>query len=249
MKARSESLPRWGSMETVMRQAVKKPIKSLMGTITHVEANAPVAALSFDDGPHETFTPELLDVLEKHGALATFFMVGDAALQFPELVKKVYQAGHAIGNHTFNHKALPELGPWREIGEILKCQRAVKPYGTRLLRPPWGRQTLVTRLIALILGYKVITWNLTAEDWDQHSSEWMADQLASKLRPGSIILLHDRIFASIFENPQYDRTATIEAIDLFLQRTTEVFKFVTIPQLLRYGKPHFVIWKQSRKTK
>lgn len=219
-----------------------------MGTITHVITNTPVVALSFDDGPHETYTPELLGILKKHNALATFFMVGEAALQHPELFRDVHHAGHAIGNHTFSHKALPELNIRQQIGEILKCRRALQPYGVPLIRPPWGKQNHISRLIALMLGYKVIVWSLTAEDWVQHSSEWMVDHLVDGLRPGTIVLMHDRIFASVLESPQYNRNATLEAIDLLLEKAGETFKFVTIPQLLQYGKPNYVIWKHTKEA-
>lgn len=223
------------------RRSLKRPIQHLIGTISHVKMDNPVAALSFDDGPHKRYTRQLLEILKKHHVRATFFMVGQAASKYRDLVRIAYQSGHVIGNHTFHHAALSELNTGEKIREIRKCQRVLWPYGSRLLRAPWGKQSNASRLVALLLGYKVIAWNLNAEDWRAHSPKSMADRLATGLRPGSIVLLHDRIFRSVMEKPQYDRTAMLEAVDLFLKRMRGRFRFVTVPQLMGYGKPHYVI--------
>jgi peptidoglycan/xylan/chitin deacetylase (PgdA/CDA1 family) len=216
----------------------------LMGTITDVDTDLPVLALTFDDGPNPKYTPELLKLLKKYNVHATFFMVGQAASQNPELVRQVYENGHTIGNHSYHHKELPSLNIFHQIKELLMCRFAVRPYGSLLLRPPWGKQTNRSRLIASLLGYRVITWNLTGEDWVDHSPQWIYNHLAAKLRPGSIILLHDRIFGSTQKTPQYNRTKMLEAVELLLEMTKGTFKFVTIPQLLGSGNPHYVIWER-----
>jgi peptidoglycan/xylan/chitin deacetylase (PgdA/CDA1 family) len=235
---------RAGGKDASWRRSYRNLKLHLMGTLTHINTDSPVAALSFDDGPHENYTPALLEILKKHNVLATFFMVGQAASQYPELVRQVHQAGHAIGNHTFRHTALPGLGIWKQIREIRMCQRVLRPYGCNLLRPPWGKQTNASRLVALLLGYKVIAWNLSAEDWCDHSSASMADRLVAGLRPGSIVLMHDRVFTSAMEKPQYDRSASLKAIELLLEKVKGRVRFVTVPQLMEYGNPHYVIWKR-----
>ena len=238
LKSKGKERPAW--------QRAFRPLKpliySVMGTITHVITEEPVVALTFDDGPHEYYTPELLGVLKEHDALATFFMVGQAASQFPELVRQVYDDGHAIGNHTFSHVFIPSLRFKDRIKEIRKCQKALRPYGQRILRPPWGKQTTSSRLTTGMLGYRVIAWNVVAEDWLDKSAEYMADRLMEALRPGCIVLLHDRIYKSIMEYPQYDRLAAIEAVGLLLEKVKGKFRFVTVPQLLKQGKPSFSLW-------
>lgn len=84
-------------------------LQKAMGTITHVATQDPVAALTFDDGPHPRYTPRILQILEKHQARATFFMVGEAAQKQQELVRLVAQAGHAIGNHSWDHPSLSSI--------------------------------------------------------------------------------------------------------------------------------------------
>src|SRR5206468_4992188 len=81
----------------------------IRGAITHVATGEAIAALTFDDGPHPEFTPRLLDILDKHRARATFFMLGENARRHPDLVQRVAQVGHVIGNHSWDHSVFPSL--------------------------------------------------------------------------------------------------------------------------------------------
>jgi peptidoglycan/xylan/chitin deacetylase (PgdA/CDA1 family) len=213
-----------------------------MGTITHVATDEPVAALTFDDGPHHTYTPLLLKILEKYRVRATFFMVGETAYRQKDLVRQVAQSGHVIGVHTWDHRPFLSINSWERRRQIRACQKAIEPFGQRLFRPPWGEQSLMSRLDALLLGYQVITWNVVAEDWLNIKPEDMAERLIRNIKPGSIVLLHEAIYRSIFAEPQYDRQAMLRAIDIFFARIGDRFRFVTVPELLKCGRPHRENW-------
>jgi peptidoglycan-N-acetylglucosamine deacetylase len=222
----------------------------VMGTITHVSTPSLAAALTFDDGPHPEFTPHLMDILEKYEARATFFMLGEAAQQDPELVRRVAQAGHAIGNHSWDHASFPFISRRERQEQIQACQQAIAPYGQRLFRPPYGEQSVASRLDPLWLGYKVIGWNVEVGDWWDDDADRMADLLVRRLRPGSIVLLHDALRAHsgadrrpMFTHiPYVDREPMLKALTLFLEQTGDRFRFVTVPELLRHGRPQRQNW-------
>lgn len=216
----------------------------IMGTITHVSTQEPVVALTFDDGPHPESTPRLLDILEKHQARATFFMVGEAAQRYPDIVRRVAEAGHAIGNHSWDHSSLPLLSGRERRAQIRACEKALAPYGQRLFRPPYGYQSVASRLDALWLGYQVITWSVTASDWQDRDAHWITDQLVNEIKPGSIVLFHDALYTYV-EKRYTDRGPTLQAVDLLLEHLGGRFRFVTVPELLRSGRPQRRNWYQE----
>lgn len=205
-----------------------------IGPISHVATNEPVAALTFDDGPHPTFTPRLLQVLAKHGAHATFFMLGAMAQRHPEIVREAFQQGHAIANHTSDHPAVPLISRRERWNQIKTCSKALAPYEQKLFRPPYGLRDLGSCVDAATMGYSIIAWNAHAFDWLDHDAEWMADHLISAMQPGCIIALHDALY-HVLDEKYADRTPTIDAVDLVLQRIGQKYRFVTVPELLRYG--------------
>ncbi len=229
---------------TILRRLYARVAVRVIGTITHVSTQDAVAALTFDDGPHPEFTPRLLDILERQHARATFFMVGEAAQRHPELVRRVAQAGNAIGNHTWDHPALPFITGRERRAQIRACERALAPYGTRLFRPPYGAQSVASRLDALWLGYAVVTWNVAVGDWLDLDAHSMADRLVNKIQPGSVILLHDALYT--FEEERYaNRDPMLEAVTMVLERLGDRFRFITIPELLQYGRPERSNWCQT----
>ena len=218
--------------------------QQLMGAIIRVETQKPVMALTFDDGPHSIYTPKILKILDKYGAHATFFMLGKAAERHPQLVKQVAVAGHAIGNHSYDHPSFPLITSRERRQQMRSCNSAIAPYGTRLFRPPFGDQTFLSSVDVLCLGYKVVTWDVVAQDWLDHNAEWMADRLIEKARSGSIILLHDALALSM-EDRYCSRETMHEALDLFLTKLSSDFRFVTVNELLRYGTPVRMLWRQE----
>lgn len=222
--------------------------RRVVGTITNVTTQEKVVALTFDDGPDPKYTPLLLETLERHNARGTFFMVGEAAQKYPELVKRVADGGHAIGNHTWDHVSLPSIPGSQRRKQIRACRRALAPYGANLLRPPYGHQNLASRLDALLLGYQVITWNTVAEDWLDREPEFMVSQLEQALTAGTVVCLHDAIYKEWHEDgtPQYDRKPMIEAVGKLLEKAGDSFRFATIPELLRSGRPVRRYWNVEK---
>jgi peptidoglycan/xylan/chitin deacetylase (PgdA/CDA1 family) len=224
-----------------LRRWLVDVIHSMIGTVTHVRTNEPLVALTFDDGPHPDYTLRLLDLLDQHGARATFFMVGEYMERHKGIVVRVRAAGHAVGNHTWSHVHLPSTARLERWRQIYRSQRLLGVHDSRLFRPPFGVQTWQTRLEALAFGYDVIGWSVHAEDWIDHPAEWMADRLERQIRPGSIVLLHDQLV-----NPRVpaaaNREPLIAAVARVLQTLSGQYQFVTVPELMLSGKPVRMRW-------
>ena len=229
------------SEKGILRRLARYVGPRVLGTLTHVRTSEPLAALTFDDGPHPDSTPRLLDVLEKHGARATFFMLGKSAELYPEIVKRAGEAGHALGVHGWDHASFPLLSGRERREQIRACARVLGAHGRRLLRPPYGHQSFASRLDALLLGYRVVAWNIAAWDWLDREAVWMADFVAERLLPGCIVCLHDVLYHTI--QPRYaDRGPVIAAVDRLLDRFSGNYRFVTVPELLRNGQALKANW-------
>jgi peptidoglycan-N-acetylglucosamine deacetylase len=220
---------------TVYRALQLIPL-SAMGTITSVSTSQPMVALTFDDGPDPMCTPRLLDILQKHNAKATFFMVGQAAARHPDIVEQVAGGGHVIGNHSWDHPSFPLITGRERRAQIRACAQAIAPYGQPILRPPYADQNLWSRLDAVWLGYQVIMYSVTADDWLDHDADWMKSRIMSRIRNGSIILLHDSLFR-YGEDRYTDRAMMLDMVDALLRELSGRFSFVTVPELLRKGRP------------
>jgi peptidoglycan/xylan/chitin deacetylase (PgdA/CDA1 family) len=218
--------------------------RDCLGVVTSVKTNRPIVALTFDDGPHPESTPAVLAVLDKYGARATFFMIGELAEKHPQIVRDAAAAGHAIANHSWSHLSFPLLAANERYEQLHRCDQALAPYGKKLFRPPYCNQTFGSRWHTLRAGYEVIAFSVHAEDWLARSSEWMVEKLAQEIRPGSIVILHDNIYRSILPAVQFDREPMLRALDECLKRLQNRFQFVTVPELLQYGRPVRESWYQ-----
>jgi len=238
------------SNNKIIKKALDVSSRNLTGTITSVMTDYPIASLTFDDGPDPIYTRKVLDILKKHDARATFFMVGEGAHSYPDVVTHVASDGHAIGNHSWNHFAFPLITFLERLKQIKKCQRALKPYGQRLFRPPYGLINKISSIEVLLQGYKVIGWSLSSEDWYESSSEVMADNLLKNIRRGSIILLHDRLFdgGKPEKGPKHRQEAVVDrepmlfVLSKLLEKLKGNIHFVTIPVLLLHGRPQREKW-------
>lgn len=211
------------------------------GTITSVRTQEPVASITFDDGPHPHWTPRVLDVLDEYGAKATFFLVGEHVDAHPDIVRRIRDAGHAIGNHTHRHPSFPLVSSSRRRQELRDCEDALASVAdapTMLFRPPYLDQDVPSRFDAWRLGYDVVGCSLHADDWHMRSAADMADDLTERARAGDVILLHDAIYG---QPRDPGRKSMVHALGAFLARRTDL-RFVTVPSLLTFGEPVRTAW-------
>jgi peptidoglycan/xylan/chitin deacetylase (PgdA/CDA1 family) len=190
-----------------------------------------VIALSFDDGPHPQFTPQILDLLDEHQIPATFFLIGRHVHQQPELARRIANGLHEIGNHTFTHRILPFLRDdmivqeIRHTGEIIG---EVTGKSARFLRPPMGLFT--KRVVDLIegCGYEVVIGDVYPRDPHRPGREKIYHRVISRARPGSIIILHDG-----GNSGHVDRSQTVWAVQQIVRQLRgKNYRFVTISQLV-----------------
>jgi peptidoglycan/xylan/chitin deacetylase (PgdA/CDA1 family) len=201
-----------------------------------------VLALTFDDGPHPEYTPALVDILARYGARATFFMIGELAVKHPKVVRAAAQAGHTIANHSWSHLSFPLMTARERYEELRRCEDALSPYGVKLFRPPYCHQTAGSRWHTLRSGYDVVGFSAHAEDWLVRPSTWMCDRLVRGARPGAIVILHDNIYRSVLWAAQHDRKPMLKALEHALKQLQERYSFVTVPELLRIGRPMREYW-------
>ncbi|HVO61582.1 MAG TPA: polysaccharide deacetylase family protein [Terriglobales bacterium] len=189
-------------------------------------------ALTFDDGPNDPYTPQLLEVIGKYNVKATFFMLGQHVQAHPHLARMVADAGHIIGNHTFNHPNLIFLAANRVRTEIEDCRRALSDavgQHSGLFRPPFGGRRPASLRLARSLGLEPIMWNVSGWDWNAPSPEYIEKKIASRMRGGSVILLHD----GGHERMGVDRAKTVIATGRLIARCeSEGYEFVTIPEMM-----------------
>ena len=157
-------------------------------------------ALTFDDGPNPAWTPQLLDVLAKHGVKATFFMVGSFAEAEPELVRRVAEAGHLIGNHSWSHPNLALTAARKVTEELTRTSETLQQIigaEVRFFRPPFGARRPFVLKTAQGMGMVPVTWNAMTTDWETPSADAIAGRLARTIdvleRHGwaANIVLHD----------------------------------------------------------
>lgn len=214
------------------------------------EGDAPhLIALTFDDGPDPQWTPALLDVLRQAHVSATFFMIGENAVAYPDLVHRVYDAGHEIGNHSFTHPNMAHTGPERIRLELAACQRALESIlhrSVRLFRPPYNADAdpssfgeIFPVSIANQAGYLTAGSSIDPQDWDLHVRDASGgerrltadDIVASVLRQidqGRSILLHDG---------GGDRSATVEAVRRLIPLLeSRGYRFVTMGELANLSR-------------
>lgn len=153
-------------------------------------------ALTFDDGPHPEYTCEILDILKEYGIKATFFVVGENAARYPDIVNRIIAEGHEIGNHTWSHKGMAGLSEAQIKTELEKTHLLLKEtfnYSPVLFRPPGGGEYKNALSVARQMGYKYIlwAWRTDSKDWKCPDAESIANTVKSTVAAGDIVLLHD----------------------------------------------------------
>jgi peptidoglycan-N-acetylglucosamine deacetylase len=189
-------------------------------------------ALTFDDGPNDRYTLELLEVLDRNAVTATFFMIGRYVAARPEIARAVAQAGHVIGNHTFTHPNLIFCSRAQVRAQLESCEHALtETVGehSRLLRPPFGGRRPEVLGIASQLGLTVTMWNITGYDWRPVPASRIEADVARQVKGGGVILLHDGGHLALGT----DRSQTVTATDAIIRRYRDQgFSFVTVPEIM-----------------
>jgi peptidoglycan/xylan/chitin deacetylase (PgdA/CDA1 family) len=145
--------------------------------------------LTFDDGPHPTITPLVLNLLAQYNAKATFFCIGDRVKRYPEIIERIVAEGHSIGNHTQHH-----LNGWNNSNSVYieDVHQASSLIASTLFRPPYGRIKRKQAKILELEGYKVIMWTILSADYDHSlNKEECASRVTSHIDNGNIYLFHD----------------------------------------------------------
>ena len=172
----------------------------------------PVVYLTFDDGPHPVHTAEVLDLLRRYGARATFFVVGAMVERFPHLLNRILLEGHTVANHTWNHENLTKLSGEAIDRTIERTQEILGANATACMRPPYGALDDLARQRAEEHGLDVIMWSASANDWLDLTAEMIADRIVAGAVDGGIILMHDG---------GGNRSRTVQGLDIALQQVSE----------------------------
>lgn len=172
--------------------AVRAVSKAFPGTIWIAETSEPVAAITFDDGPDPVYTPQVLDILKRHNARATFFLMGERARQHPELVARIRVEGHEIGNHTDSIKTTLYMTTPRFEASMLRCEQTLSLSGNpKFLRPAGGLIRPSQLRVAQKHGYTVVVGSAYGWDPARPPAAYIRWAIAKNLRPGAVAVLHD----------------------------------------------------------
>lgn len=205
--------------------AVSEPLKK-------VNTDEMLIALTFDDGPHPVYTPQILDILKEYNIRATFFVVGENVDENPEIIRREIEEGHEVGTHTYTHPLDCEsLGPEKLSEELKKTETAlfnaaqIKP---ALFRPPCGNCGDVVASVSGKFGYKIVLWSVDTRDWTHPASGKIVQSVLKSVSPGAVILCHDYVTPKS-NTPQALRTIIPELI-------SKGYKFVTVSELANAEK-------------
>ncbi|MET9452462.1 polysaccharide deacetylase family protein [Streptomyces cinerochromogenes] len=149
--------------------------------------------LTFDDGPSADHTPALLNALKQNGLRATMFNEGQYAAAYPAQVRAQVNAGMWVGNHSYTHPHLTQLGQAQIDSELLRTQQAIAAAGggtPKLFRPPYGETSTTVRTVAAKYGLTQVIWDVDSQDWNGASTDAIV-QAVSRLTDGQVILMHE----------------------------------------------------------
>ncbi|MEG4285165.1 polysaccharide deacetylase family protein [Microcoleus sp. A006_D1] len=212
--------------ETRFKTDLPSQFKGTMLRQAKLDSQHKAIALTFDDGPWPTTTRQILDILKKNNIKGTFFWVGRYLQTYPELGKQVAAAGHAIGNHTWNHQYIKynEDGAAREIDRTSALIEEVTGVKTSMFRPPGGILNNGLAAYAQKKNYAVIMWSADSLDW-RTATQSLMDNVMRQANSGGIVLMHDG---------GGNRARTVQALpDIIAKLRKEGYKFVTVPELLQ----------------
>jgi peptidoglycan/xylan/chitin deacetylase (PgdA/CDA1 family) len=193
------------------------PSAELFGKAQRRTGRARTIALTFDDGPNPSVTPQLLDLLERYDARATFFLIGRHVRACPALAAEIAARGHSIGNHTDTHPNLLWQSRRRILEELERCDASIADATgrrPRIMRPPYGCRRPQVHTAARDAGHgRPVLWSRSARDWTPQPAAQVIRRLRA-IRAGDIVLLHDGFHAALGA----DRQHTVRALEYWLPR-------------------------------
>lgn len=178
-------------------------------------------ALTFDDGPHPIYTPKLLEGLKERGILCTFFVTGENASLYPELIAQMKEDGHLVGNHTYHHVQLSAVGEDLFLQELSETNRVLEDIlGTEIVfvRPPYGDWN---KAIETQINMLPVLWDIDPLDWCSNNAQKVVHQVVEQAEDETIVLLHD-----------YYETSIEAAFEIIDELTKEGYTFVTVEDIL-----------------
>lgn len=198
--------------------------------VTRGSKQEKLLALSFDDGPHPEYTIEILDTLKKYNAVATFFVLGQHAEKYPEIVKRQILEGHEIGNHSYSHINMKKSSPkeiQKEFDTTQEIIYSISHTESKLFRPPYGNYN--NDVIKVVDSHDsiIVLWTFyqDSKDWSNPGIDSIVENTLSKVQNGDIILLHDYVYKK--------ESHTVEALKEILPALiNKGYKFVTISDLM-----------------
>ena len=194
-----------------------------------IKTEEKIIALTFDDGPHRIYTAEVLDILAKYNAKATFFIIGENAEKNPELVLRVHDEGHEVANHTYTHPLKTTIANLeKELQRTNETIYSITGFYPKLFRPVGGEYTDGMIKAAVDQGYKVVMWSWHQDtvDWKNPGVKNIVRKVLTVTKPGDVILFHDG---------GGNRKQTVKALEEILpELQKQGYKFVTISELIEY---------------
>ena len=190
---------------------------------SNIDPDKKMVALTYDDGPHGTYTAQILDVLEKYDSRATFFVVGSRIEYYPEQITRAYELGCEIGSHTYNHINLPSYTDSSIKSEMNKTDSLIKKYTGEVapvMRPPGGATS--SRSLAAV-GKPAIMWSVDTRDWDHRNATRTVNHIKNNVYDGAIVLMHD------LYSPTAEATKTI--VPWLIDNG---YQLVTVSELMYY---------------
>ena len=192
----------------------------VMGKAVHEEGSKKIA-LTFDDGPHPFYTHQLIQGLKERDVKATFFITGKNVVAYPDVVKELYEGGHLIGNHTYNHTQLTSKNEENFKQEIVRTNEAIREVtgaDTIYIRPPYGSWN---KEFEAELNMFPVLWTIDPLDWCSNDVSGIVRKVTSQVKENDIILMHDQYKTTV--------TAALEVVDELKEKG---YEFVTVDELL-----------------
>ncbi|MBI4283474.1 MAG: glycosyltransferase [Chloroflexi bacterium] len=239
--ARLMALLLLASIVGILAYGYAAPGAEVFGKVYHAgKTSDNIVALTFDDGPNEPYTSQVLDILNSYGIKGTFFAIGKNVELYPETARRIIADGHVLGNHTYSHKANHALmeNSYKDIElaqEVIFKVTGVKPH---LYRPPHGKKSPWELQFLKKEKLIEVTWSVSANDqhilayFGEPSPEIFAKEIISKVRRGTIVLLHDG-YGTNHGDIKSDKSLTVKALPIIIEELTKQgYRFVTVPELL-----------------